>query len=183
MREFIKFNDCFCHRSRFNTCDWFYINFVWNGLKSAKNGEFCYNEVSPRQMKNRDPWLYWAVSRGIGKSKKNWMPIFKHFILISPIYRVTMYTTVVPDSLGGRGVAKLLADEAFDFAVKEQVLLKPCWVIWIDHHDHMQIFKPSWCYHFKPDIKYLYRWGWSWHAGIYLATWKGTQELMLVNCC
>ena len=105
-----------------------------------------YKEVSPRQMKNRDPWLYWAVSRGIGKSKKNWMPIFKHFILISPIYRVTMYTTVVPDSLGGRGVAKLLADEAFDFAVKEQVLLKPCWVIWIDHHDHMQIFKPSWCY-------------------------------------
>ena len=37
-----------------------------------------------------------------------------------------MYTTVVPDSLGGRGVAKLLADEAFDFAVKEQVLLKLC---------------------------------------------------------
>ena len=37
---------------------------------------------------------------------------------------LTMFTTVVPDSLGGRGVAKLLADEAFEFAVKEQVTLK-----------------------------------------------------------
>ena len=35
-----------------------------------------------------------------------------------------MYTTVVPESLSGRGVAKLLADEAFEFAVKEQVPLK-----------------------------------------------------------
>ena len=34
---------------------------------------------------------------------------------------MTMYTTVVPASLEGRGVAKLLADKAFDFAVKEQV--------------------------------------------------------------
>jgi len=43
---------------------------------------------------------------------------------------MTMYTTVVPDSLGGRGVAKLLADEAFDFAVKEQVGLKlTCWYL------------------------------------------------------
>ena len=32
-----------------------------------------------------------------------------------------MYTTVVPESLGGRGLAKLLADKAFDFAVHEQV--------------------------------------------------------------
>jgi len=43
---------------------------------------------------------------------------------------MTMYTTVVPDSLGGRGVAKLLADEAFNFAVKEQVGLKlTCWYL------------------------------------------------------
>ena len=40
----------------------------------------------------------------------------------SQLCSMTMYTTVVPDSLGGRGVAKLLADEAFDFAVKEQVV-------------------------------------------------------------
>ena len=53
------------------------------------------------------------------------MSIFKHFIPICPTYSMTMYTTVVPDSLGGRGVAKLLADEAFNFAVKEQVPLKP----------------------------------------------------------
>jgi len=43
---------------------------------------------------------------------------------------LTMFTTVVPDSLGGRGVAKLLADEAFEFAVKEQVGLKlTCWYL------------------------------------------------------
>ena len=37
------------------------------------------------------------------------------------LFRATMYTTVVPESLGGRGLAKLLADKAFDFAVREQV--------------------------------------------------------------
>ena len=37
------------------------------------------------------------------------------------LFRATMYTTVVPESLGGRGLAKLLADKAFDFAVHEQV--------------------------------------------------------------
>ena len=58
--------------------------------------------------------------------QKNVMPIIKHFIPICPTFSLTMYTTVVPDSLGGRGVAKLLADEAFDFAVKEKVLLKLC---------------------------------------------------------
>jgi len=43
---------------------------------------------------------------------------------------LTMYTTVVPESLSGRGVAKLLADEAFEFAVKEQVGLKlTCWYL------------------------------------------------------
>ena len=50
-----------------------------------------------------------------------------------------MYSTVVPNSLGGRGVAKLLADEAFEFAVKEQVPLK-LYRLFVDNN-------PNWLAH------------------------------------
>jgi len=58
--------------------------------------------------------------------------------------RVTMYTTVVPESLGGRGLAKLLADKAFDFAVHEQVELRlTCWYLsgYLKRHPREDIHK------------------------------------------
>ena len=43
---------------------------------------------------------------------------------------VEMFTTVVPPSLGGRGVAKILADEAFDWAVQNELKMKlTCWYL------------------------------------------------------
>merc|ERR1719352_951544 len=43
---------------------------------------------------------------------------------------VTMYTTVVPPSLEGRGVAKLLANAAFDWAVEQNLELQlTCWYL------------------------------------------------------
>jgi len=43
---------------------------------------------------------------------------------------VEMFTTVVPPSLGGRGVAKLLADDAFNWAVKNDMKMKlSCWYL------------------------------------------------------
>ena len=43
---------------------------------------------------------------------------------------VEMFTTVVPPSLGGRGVAKILADEAFDWAVENDLKMKlTCWYL------------------------------------------------------
>merc|ERR1719244_1826199 len=43
---------------------------------------------------------------------------------------MTMYTTVVPPSLEGRGVAKLLANAAFDFAVETQREVSlTCWYL------------------------------------------------------
>jgi len=58
--------------------------------------------------------------------------------------RATMYTTVVPESLGGRGLAKLLADKAFDFAVHEQVELRlTCWYLsgYLKRHPREDIHK------------------------------------------
>ena len=44
--------------------------------------------------------------------------------------KVEMFTTVVPPSLGGRGVAKLLADDAFNWAVENEKKLKlTCWYL------------------------------------------------------
>ena len=60
-----------------------------------------------------------------------------------------MYTTVVPASLEGRGVAKLLADKAFDFAVKEQV---GWWIVMIEVNQTMdQIYPQLQC---GPDSPY-----------------------------
>jgi predicted GNAT family acetyltransferase len=43
---------------------------------------------------------------------------------------ITMYTTVVPASLEGRGVAKLLADAAFEHAVERQAgVVLSCWYL------------------------------------------------------
>ena len=43
---------------------------------------------------------------------------------------VDMFETFVPPSLRGRGVAKLLADAAFDWAVKNSVRVKlSCWYL------------------------------------------------------
>jgi len=43
---------------------------------------------------------------------------------------INMYTTVVPTSLEGRGVAKLLANAAFDWAVDNQLELQlSCWYL------------------------------------------------------
>ena len=43
---------------------------------------------------------------------------------------VEMFTTVVPTSLGGRGIAKILADEAFDWAVENELKMKlTCWYL------------------------------------------------------
>ena len=43
---------------------------------------------------------------------------------------VEMFTTVVPPSLGGRGVAKLLADDAFTWAVENGLKMKlTCWYL------------------------------------------------------
>ena len=43
---------------------------------------------------------------------------------------VEMFTTVVPPSLGGRGIAKILADEAFDWAVQNELKMKlTCWYL------------------------------------------------------
>ena len=43
---------------------------------------------------------------------------------------VQMYTTVVPDSLGGRGVAKILANTAFDWAVAHNLKMSlTCWYL------------------------------------------------------
>lgn len=43
---------------------------------------------------------------------------------------VNMYTTVVPTSLEGKGVAKLLANAAFDWAVEQNLELKlTCWYL------------------------------------------------------
>jgi len=43
---------------------------------------------------------------------------------------VTMYTTVVPPSLEGKGVAKLLANAAFDWAVEQNLELHlTCWYL------------------------------------------------------
>ena len=47
----------------------------------------------------------------------------------SPV-TVQMYTTVAPDSLGGRGVAKILANTAFDWAVANNLQLRlTCWYL------------------------------------------------------
>jgi len=44
--------------------------------------------------------------------------------------RVELYTTQVPASLAGKGVAKLLADAAFDWAVSEEQKLElSCWYL------------------------------------------------------
>ena len=44
--------------------------------------------------------------------------------------KVDMFTTVVPNSLGGKGVAKILADAAFNWAVKNGVKMKlSCWYL------------------------------------------------------
>jgi len=41
-----------------------------------------------------------------------------------------MYTTVVPTSLGGKGVAKLLATAAFAWAVENNLEMKlTCWYL------------------------------------------------------
>jgi len=43
---------------------------------------------------------------------------------------VNMYTTVVPTSLEGKGVAKLLANAAFDWAVEQNLELQlTCWYL------------------------------------------------------
>ena len=43
---------------------------------------------------------------------------------------VDLSSTVVPPSLGGRGVAKLLADSAFAWAVANQLKMKlSCWYL------------------------------------------------------
>ena len=47
-----------------------------------------------------------------------------------PPGHLTLYTTVVPPTLEGRGVAKLLADAAFDHAVAERRRVKlTCWYL------------------------------------------------------
>ena len=44
--------------------------------------------------------------------------------------KVDMFTTVVPNTLGGKGVAKILADAAFNWAVKNNVKMKlSCWYL------------------------------------------------------
>ena len=44
--------------------------------------------------------------------------------------KVDMFTTVVPNTLGGKGVAKILADAAFNWAVKNDVKMKlSCWYL------------------------------------------------------
>ena len=54
----------------------------------------------------------------------------KYRFLDVELSRVEMFTTVVPPSLGGRGVAKLLADEAFDWAVENDLKMKlTCWYL------------------------------------------------------
>jgi len=43
---------------------------------------------------------------------------------------VDMYTTVVPTSLEGRGIAKLLANQAFQFARENKLSMKlSCWYL------------------------------------------------------
>jgi len=43
---------------------------------------------------------------------------------------IDIYTTVVPSSLEGRGIAKLLANAAFNFAREKDLKIKPsCWYI------------------------------------------------------
>ena len=43
---------------------------------------------------------------------------------------VEMFTTVVPPTLGGQGVAKVLADQAFDWAVENELKMKlTCWYL------------------------------------------------------
>jgi predicted GNAT family acetyltransferase len=55
-----------------------------------------------------------------------------------------LYTTVVPQSLEGRGIAKLLANAAFDHAVKEQWRVKlSCWYLsgYLKRHPRDDVLK------------------------------------------
>ena len=57
---------------------------------------------------------------------------------------VEMFTTVVPPSLGGRGVAKILADEAFDWAVENELKMKlTCWYLsgYLQRHPRESVSK------------------------------------------
>jgi len=56
-------------------------------------------------------------------------PAYLKYRYISPT-SVNMYTTVVPTSLGGKGVAKLLATAAFAWAVENNLEMKlTCWYL------------------------------------------------------
>lgn len=57
---------------------------------------------------------------------------------------VEMFTTVVPPSLGGRGVGKLLADDAFNWALDNDIKMKlTCWYLsgYLQRHPREEIVK------------------------------------------
>jgi len=56
-------------------------------------------------------------------------PAYLKYRYITPT-SVNMYTTVVPSTLEGKGVAKLLANAAFDWAVENKLEMKlTCWYL------------------------------------------------------
>ena len=56
-------------------------------------------------------------------------PAYLKYRYITPT-SVNMYTTVVPSTLEGKGVAKLLANAAFDWAVENELEMKlTCWYL------------------------------------------------------
>ena len=57
-------------------------------------------------------------------------PAFLEYDLDSDKGTVDMFETFVPPSLRGRGVAKLLADAAFDWAVENKMKMRlSCWYL------------------------------------------------------
>merc|ERR1719250_534934 len=56
-------------------------------------------------------------------------PAYLKYRYITPT-SVNMYTTMVPSTLEGKGVAKLLANAAFDWAVENKLEMKlTCWYL------------------------------------------------------
>jgi len=75
------------------------------------------------------PVLHSASDLEFSISFPSHAPAYLKYRYITPT-SVNMYTTVVPSTLEGKGVAKLLANAAFDWAVENKLEMKlTCWYL------------------------------------------------------